>query len=156
MILSPISINQTGGGSASLTITGRRFTRDAVATINLTTAGDLTYNLNLINPEAATTTDSIQNAIDAIGTTQGNSIISLGAGTYNAATEVVIDKDLTIRGAGSTDTFIDGNSLFSSSFEIPSCPHDFFGFMQAMIFPRSFIVISWRDMVVLAFFRYVL
>jgi filamentous hemagglutinin family protein len=46
------SINQTGGGTATLTLTGRRFTRAPGAQINLTSTGRLTFNINTANPEA--------------------------------------------------------------------------------------------------------
>jgi filamentous hemagglutinin family protein len=41
------SINQIGNGTAQLTLTGRRFTNPSGAQINLTSTGNLTFNLNL-------------------------------------------------------------------------------------------------------------
>ncbi|MDZ7957637.1 MAG: CHAT domain-containing protein [Aulosira sp. DedQUE10] len=109
-------INQTGAGNASLTLTGRRFFTLNESTINLSSTGNLTFNLNQVNPEANAPTSSIQNAIDAIGGVAGNSIINLGAGTYTGNTVNIIEKTLTLNGAGASNTIIDGinsNQLFS-------------------------------------------
>jgi filamentous hemagglutinin family protein len=96
------AINQTGGGNASLTLTGRRFTRAAGARINLTSTGDLTVNLNQVNSEPNPSTTNIQNAINAIGTGTGARQINLGVGNYvgAAGTDLVtINKNVTINGA---------------------------------------------------------
>ncbi len=107
------SINQTGGGIASLTLTGRRFDRDPAAQINLTSTGDLTFNLNQVATEAVAPTSSIQNAVDAIGTVAGLRQINLGVGTYRGAsggTLVTIDKDVTINGGDQATTVIRGSN----------------------------------------------
>ena len=110
------SIIQNGGGTASLTLTGRRFQRQETAQINLTSTGSLTFNLNQINPEANAPSSSIQNAIDAIGNVAGARTINLGAGIYEnqgtaAEATLTIDKNLTLMGAGTTaanETSLDG------------------------------------------------
>jgi filamentous hemagglutinin family protein len=92
------SINQTGGGGASLTLTGRQFLRPGIATINLSSTGGLIFNLNQVNPEVAPPGGSIQAAIDAIGTVNGLSSINIGTGTYTLATPLNINKSLTLNG----------------------------------------------------------
>ncbi|BAY98518.1 hypothetical protein NIES37_24680 [Tolypothrix tenuis PCC 7101] len=105
-------INQTGGGTASLTLTSRQFLNpNYLININLSSTGNLTFNLNQVNPETNASTDSIQNAIDAIGTVAGNSIINLGAGTYTGNTVNIFEKTLTINGAGASNTILDGNNI---------------------------------------------
>jgi filamentous hemagglutinin family protein len=104
------SINQTGGGAASLTLTGRRFDRDPAALINLTSTGNLTFNLNQVNPEAVATTDSIQKAIDAIGTVPGIRQINLAAGLYSATAPIVVNKPVQINGGDRNTTTITGNN----------------------------------------------
>ena len=106
------NINQLGGGTASLTLTGRRFIA-AGGTINLTSTGNLTFNLNQVAPLAMQNIDSIQGALDAIGTVAGSRIINLGAGTYTLAGTSTIDfinKSVTINGAGAANTIITGNN----------------------------------------------
>lgn len=110
------SINQSGGGSATLTLTGRRFNRVGGAQINLNSDGDLTFNINQVNPETTAPTASIQNAIDTIGTVAGGRRINLGAGLYQGGAGfalVNVNKDVTLTGAslpGSVPaSFIDGN-----------------------------------------------
>lgn len=97
-------INQTGGGAATLTLTSRRFLRPGTATINLTSTGGLTFNLNAVNPEAIAPSDSIQAAIAAIGDVAGDRTIQLGAGTYQGTAAIAIDKSVTLRGAGAAVT----------------------------------------------------
>jgi filamentous hemagglutinin family protein len=104
------SINQTGGGNAALTLTGRRFDRDPAALINLTSTGNLTVNLNQVAAAAIAPASSIQNAIDAIGTVPGIHQINLAPGIYSATTPIVIDKPIRINGGDRNTTFIDGNS----------------------------------------------
>ncbi|MBD2209164.1 CHAT domain-containing protein [Nostoc linckia FACHB-104] len=105
-------INQTGGGTASLTLTSRQFLNpNYLININLSSTGNLTFNLNQVNPETNASTDSIQNAIDAIGTVAGNSIINLGAGTYTGNTVNIFEKTLTLNGAGASNTIFDGNNI---------------------------------------------
>ncbi len=102
------SVNQAGGGTASLTLTGRRLLRPGSAVFNLSTAGDLTFNLNQVNPEATVPTSAVQTAIATIGTVPGNRIINLGAGTYTGGT-LSLNGRFTIQGAGAT-TILDGGS----------------------------------------------
>jgi predicted outer membrane repeat protein len=113
------SIGQTLGGSASLTLTGRQFFRGPYGTINMTSTGALTFNINQINPETTAPNSSIQNAINAIGIVTGGTTINLGAGTYTGNT-VFINKPLTINGADltNTNTILDAqnnNSVFQIS-----------------------------------------
>ncbi|MTJ07615.1 CHAT domain-containing protein [Anabaena sp. UHCC 0204] len=111
------SIGQTLGGSASLTLTGRRFFRGPYGTINMNSTGALTFNINQVNPETIAPNSSIQNAINAIGTVAGGTTINLGAGTYTGNT-VFINQPLTINGAGLTNTILDAqnnNSVFQIS-----------------------------------------
>jgi filamentous hemagglutinin family protein len=101
-------INQTNTlSTASLTLTGRRFTALGDSTISLASSGGLVFNLNQVNPEALASTDSIQTAIDAIGMVNGNSTINLGTGTYSGAT-VFVNKNLTLNGTGEGATVLDG------------------------------------------------
>ncbi|WP_244329134.1 CHAT domain-containing protein [Tolypothrix sp. PCC 7910] len=102
------SINQTGDVTASLTLTARQFFNPNDATINLFSTGNLTFNLNQVNPLSDASTDSIQNAIDVIGSVAGNSIINLGPGTYSGNRISIFDKPLTINGAGASNTIING------------------------------------------------
>jgi filamentous hemagglutinin family protein len=102
------SVNQTGGGTASLTLTGRRLLRLSSAVFNLSTTGDLTFNLNQVNPEATVPTSAIQTAIGTINTVPGNRIITLGAGTYTGGT-LSLNGKFAIRGTGAT-TILDGGS----------------------------------------------
>jgi filamentous hemagglutinin family protein len=106
------SINQTGGGSASLTLTGRRFILSG-GTINLTTTDSLTFNLNQVNPEATPTIASIQNAVNAIGSVVGDRIINLGAGTYAVAgaSTLAIDRSVIINGTAAANTLLTGANL---------------------------------------------
>jgi hypothetical protein len=93
------SINQTGVGNASLTLTGRQFNRSGTAQINLTSTGAITFNLNAVNPEFTPPAASIQNAVDAIGLVTGDRQINLSPGAYQGAAGtnlVTIDKDMTI------------------------------------------------------------
>ncbi|MDG2990063.1 filamentous hemagglutinin N-terminal domain-containing protein [Candidatus Synechococcus calcipolaris G9] len=103
------SINQTGGGTASLTLTGRQFLRSGVATISMTSTGGLTFNLNFVNPESSPETSNIQNAHDAIGTVAGTRTINLGAGTYQGAT-LTIDRNVTINGQEAASTILSGQN----------------------------------------------
>ncbi len=108
------SINQLGGRAANLTLTGRRFSRNN-STINLTSTGQLTFELNQVNPEAVTSSSSIASAIASIGNVNGNRLISLGAGTYDFSGPVSIDTQVEIEGAGAATTRlrdISGNRVF--------------------------------------------
>jgi filamentous hemagglutinin family protein len=113
------SINQTGGGTAALTLTGRRFNRNNPAQINLSSTGTLTFNINAVNPEGTPPTASIQNALNAIGTVPGARQINLGAGVYIGAPAfalVSINKDVTINGNDRSDTIIFGNGTARNIF----------------------------------------
>ncbi|MEB3177843.1 MAG: choice-of-anchor Q domain-containing protein [Nostocaceae cyanobacterium] len=105
------SINQTGGGSASLTLTGRRFLRPGNATISMTSTGGLNFNINQVNPETNAPSSSIQNAIDAIGNVAGTRTINLGTGTYTGGT-VNVTKNVTINGSGASSTVVSGENLY--------------------------------------------
>ncbi len=107
------SIDQVGAGNAALTLTARRFNLNAGSQIDLTSAGGLIFNLNQVNPEVNAPIQSIQNAVDAIGTVNGSRLINLGAGTYQGATVpslLTLDKDVTIQGADRTNTFLTGGN----------------------------------------------
>lgn len=102
-------INQTGGGAASLTLTGREFFQLMGSTINLTSTGGLTFNINQVNPLSRLSGGNIRGAVNAIGTVAGNSTINLGAGTYELPTPALsINRSLTINGAGEETTILDG------------------------------------------------
>lgn len=103
------SINQAGGGAASLTLTGREFLLPGNATINMNSTGGLVFNLNQVNPEAIVPTSSIQNANDAIGTVKGPVAINLGAGTFEGAT-LDLTHSLTLNGATTETTILDGEN----------------------------------------------
>jgi filamentous hemagglutinin family protein len=102
-------INQTLGGTASLTLTGRRFLLPGSATINLTSTGGLIFNLNKVAPEATPPASSIQNALDAIGNVNGNRTINLTGGTYSTNTPISWTKSATINGEIGANTRITGN-----------------------------------------------
>lgn len=104
------SINQTGGGTASLTLTGRQFLRPGAATINLTSTGGLTFNLNQVNSQANPAGASIQNAINAIGTVAGTRTINLGAGTYTLTSGILIDRTLNLNGSSTGSTILSGGN----------------------------------------------
>lgn len=100
------SINQGGGGTASLTLSSRRLAQGAGATINLTSTGGLTFNLNAIAPEAIAPFTSIQAAHDAIGTVAGPSTIRLAPGTYQGTAPLTFTRSLTLQGAGAANTIL--------------------------------------------------
>ena len=97
------SISQTGASTASLTLTGRRFSTNG-STIDLASTGGLTFDLNAVNPEAVTSGESVERAIAAIGNVNGDRTINLGAGTYNFSDTANIDTDVDIIGASSAAT----------------------------------------------------
>ncbi|KAM3095758.1 CHAT domain-containing protein [Phormidesmis sp. 146-35] len=102
------SINQTGGGTASLSLIGRRFLQNDNATINLNSTGSLSFNLNQVNPEATPPTSSIQSAIAAIGNVSGSRTINLSAGSYTGNTTINVNKSVLIRGTSRLNTSISG------------------------------------------------
>ncbi|MDX2232400.1 MAG: filamentous hemagglutinin N-terminal domain-containing protein [Leptolyngbyaceae cyanobacterium bins.349] len=105
------AIQQMGSGTASLTLTGRRFANPDNATISMTSTGDLTFNLNQVNPEVDAPSSSIQSAINAIGTVNGNRIINLGPGTYSGET-ITIDRTLNLNSSGASNTILSGNNAY--------------------------------------------
>lgn len=100
------TITKTGTNAASLTLTGRRFNNPGTATINLVNGGNLTFNINQVNPEVNAPSTSIENAINAIGTMAVDPTINLGAGTYTGGT--LINKSLTINGVDAANTIMSG------------------------------------------------
>lgn len=67
----------------TLTLTGRYISRSGGSTISLTGAGsNLVLNLNSVNTNAAPPANTIQNAIDTIGTVSGGTTVNVAAGTY--------------------------------------------------------------------------
>ncbi|MGI0493230.1 CHAT domain-containing protein [Alkalinema pantanalense CENA528] len=102
-------INQLGGGNASLTLIGRNFLNPNGATINLSSTGGLTFKLNQINPQPNPSAQSIQTAIQSIGTVNGSRNIELGAGTYRTDVPIAVDRSVNINGAGIGSTIISGN-----------------------------------------------
>ncbi|MGG6268945.1 CHAT domain-containing protein [Leptolyngbya sp. AN03gr2] len=106
------SITQTGS-QASLTLTARQFFRENNAQINLSGNNFLVFNLNQVAPLPSLSAQSIQTAIDAIGTGSGPVDINLGTGTYTIAgtpLTVSTNRNLTINGNGSANTTLTGNS----------------------------------------------
>ncbi|MGB2926641.1 MAG: CHAT domain-containing protein [Limnothrix sp.] len=106
------SINQTGGGAASLTITGRLFNVGGGSQIIMNSTGGLTFNINAVNVGTATALDlgvSIQDAHDAIGAVSGTRTINLGAGTFQRGAAINLSKQLTINGGGQGVTILDGS-----------------------------------------------
>ncbi|MGD1864494.1 MAG: CHAT domain-containing protein [Phormidesmis sp.] len=97
------SIDQTGGGDASLTFAGRRF-EDNGHDINLTSTGSLTFDLNVVNSESTLDASSIESAIAAIGNVGGRRVINLGAGNYDFSGPVSLTTDVEIAGAGASNT----------------------------------------------------
>ncbi len=104
------SITKTATNGAALTLTGRRFIQLGNSQINLANGGDVTFNLNQVNPEAVATTDSLQAALDATSTGGGMTTVNLGAGTYSGNT-IQVNKNVTIAGAGMGDTILSGGGL---------------------------------------------
>jgi filamentous hemagglutinin family protein len=106
------SIDQLGGGNASLTLTGRRFINNTGSAISMTSTGELIFNINAVNPGTATAAElgkSIQDAHDSIGTIGGTSTINLAAGTYQRGSELSFSKPrLSLVGAGQGVTILDG------------------------------------------------
>jgi filamentous hemagglutinin family protein len=103
------SISSTGAGT--LTLISRRFLRPGAATIAI--AGDLTFNLNWINPEVNPPASSIQNALDAGSASTGNRTINLGGGLYSTTTPIVWSSSATLNGdpLSATDAVITGNNV---------------------------------------------
>jgi filamentous hemagglutinin family protein len=67
----------------TLTLTGRYISRSGGSTISLTGAGsNLVLNLNSVNTNAAPPANTIQNAIDTIGTVSSGTTVNVAAGTY--------------------------------------------------------------------------
>ncbi|MEO1791011.1 MAG: CHAT domain-containing protein [Cyanobacteria bacterium J06629_19] len=97
------SVDQNGGGSASLTLTGRRFDTNG-ATIDLSSTGQLTFDINQVNAEATPDSSSIEEAIDAIGDVSGSRRLRLGAGDYGFTSIINIDTNVEIEGAGASNT----------------------------------------------------
>jgi len=108
------SINQTGASNANLTLTGRRFDTNG-STINLASTGQLTFNINAVNPEPTPNARSINRAITAIGTVAGDRTINLGAATYEFGGIQAISTDVNIvgdRGGGTILTALNNENLF--------------------------------------------
>jgi filamentous hemagglutinin family protein len=103
-----ITLNATidSASANSLTLTARRFNLTS-GSFNL--GGNLTFNLNQVNPEATPPTSSIQNAHNAIGTVAGTRTINLGAGTFQGAT-LTLNRNVTINGAGQGQTILNGQN----------------------------------------------
>ena len=109
------SIDQAGMSTGQLTLTGRRFSTNG-STINLASAGGLTFNLNAVNTEAVTSGDAVESAIASIGNVAGDRQITLRDGVYTFSNTVDVNKDVDIVGTSRAGTVlnIDGNArLFS-------------------------------------------
>ncbi|MEM6866967.1 MAG: CHAT domain-containing protein [Cyanobacteria bacterium P01_C01_bin.121] len=92
------SINQTNAASnGSLRFEGRRFV-DNGHEINLASSGQLTFDINSVNPEVNPDSSSIQSAISAIGNVNGRRLIRLGAANYDFDQRIVVDTDVEIEG----------------------------------------------------------
>ncbi len=116
-ILLSDSIAQNGSSNANLTLTGRRFINNG-STIDLSSTGQLTFEINQVNAESNPDSGSIENAIAAIGNVSGNRRISLGAGTYDFANTLNINTAVEIEGASGATTLLNdagGNRLFAVS-----------------------------------------
>ncbi|MEO0888571.1 MAG: hypothetical protein AAFY54_21985, partial [Cyanobacteria bacterium J06648_10] len=57
-----------------------------------------------VNSESNPTSESIQNAVDAIGTVNGNRLIRLGSGDYGFNSAVTLDTNVEISGQGPLST----------------------------------------------------
>ena len=99
------TISQTGDSTASLTLTGRRFSTNG-STINLASTGDLIFNLNAVNPEATPGGDSVESAIAAIGNVAGDRTLNLGDGIYTFSSAVRLDTDVDIVGTSRDNTVL--------------------------------------------------
>ncbi|MEO1387419.1 MAG: CHAT domain-containing protein [Cyanobacteria bacterium J06634_6] len=98
------SINQTDASSSGgLILRGRRF-EDNNHKINLASSGELLFDINAVNSESNPTSESIQNAVDAIGTVNGNRLIRLGSGDYGFNSAVTLDTNVEISGQGPLST----------------------------------------------------
>ncbi|MFK8181901.1 MAG: CHAT domain-containing protein [Phormidesmis sp.] len=107
-------IDQTGASEASLSLLSRRFTTNG-SDIDLASTGQLTFGINQLNVEANPTSDSITNAIAAIGDVKGDRLIDLGAGNYTFSAETAIDTDVAITGSandGTILTAVSNNRIF--------------------------------------------
>ncbi|AFY39770.1 filamentous hemagglutinin family outer membrane protein [[Leptolyngbya] sp. PCC 7376] len=93
--------------SNSLTLTGRRFTRNSG---NFNLGGDLIFNLNQVNPETNTPSSSINAAISSIGMVQGDRLIRLGNGTFAGET-LNINRDITIEALNPAVLMTDDNRV---------------------------------------------
>ena len=108
------SIDQTGVSAGGLTLTGRRFSTNG-STINLASTGGLTFNLNAVNAEAATSGNSVESAIAAIGSVAGDRTVNLGNGVYTFSNLVNLNTDVDIIGASKENTVLNidaDNRLF--------------------------------------------
>ncbi|MEO0539489.1 MAG: CHAT domain-containing protein [Cyanobacteria bacterium P01_A01_bin.105] len=105
------SIDQQGGGDASLSLIARAITFSPGRQINLTSAGTLTLGLNQVNPQPGVTTAAVGNVLELIGTVRGERIVDLGPGTYTGGT-ILIDRDVTVRGAGRDFTQLVGDGTY--------------------------------------------
>ncbi|MGD1899300.1 MAG: CHAT domain-containing protein [Phormidesmis sp.] len=109
------SIDQTGGSSATLTLKGRRFIQNNNSTIDLASTGQLTFELNAVNPELAPDSRSIEDAITAIGNVTGRSLLSLGSGRYSFSNSILLDTSVDIEGVSASSTLLEAtgpNRLF--------------------------------------------
>ncbi|MEO0647125.1 MAG: CHAT domain-containing protein, partial [Cyanobacteria bacterium J06650_10] len=91
-------------GTGSLTLTSRRFENSGGHRINLAGGGDLTFNLNAVNPETNPDGSSIENAIGSIGFVPGRRLIRLGAGDYGLIETIDVTTNVDIEGLGATST----------------------------------------------------
>ena len=110
-------INQTGTSAAGLTLSGRRFITNG-SSINLDSQGDLTFEINKVNPLLITNSSSIEAAIASIGNVNGDSIVKLSDGTYDFSNAVVVDADVRIEGTSAANTVlraVDSNRVFEVS-----------------------------------------
>lgn len=104
-------IDATATNDATLTLTASRYITDGDtgSTIDITD-GNLVMNLNQ-EGLAAEQNPTISDAINIIGDiTNGTTTLNLGAGIYREGAEINVNRDMTINGAGDSQTIISGDS----------------------------------------------
>lgn len=104
-------IDATATNDATLTLTASRYITDGGtdSTIDITD-GNLVMNLNQ-EGLAAEQNPTISDAIDVVGNiTNGTTTLNLGAGTYREGAQIDVTQDMTINGAGTSQTIISGDS----------------------------------------------
>lgn len=104
------SVEAAAINDATLTLTASRyiFPAEGNETINIA-GGNLVFNLNQ-EGLAASFNPTLTDALAAIGEVSGTTTVNLGAGVYQEGNAVLLDQALTISGAGSGSTVLDGQN----------------------------------------------